>query len=436
MTISMNGAFGQRGQSDEKADILRSSIINAADNLQIQGKTYYISYRGNDGNTGDSEDNAWQTVSAYIAHIGQLKPGDAVLFERGGIYRGSFPLKSGVTYGAFGSGPKPCIYGCPKNYADQSLWVYTGTENVWACTEHLVYDIGVIVFDHGKAVGLKKLNGRAELKENYQFYHDLPSGRVYLYFNKGNPGAVFQDIELCPRQHVLNGGTATDITIDNLCIKYGGAHGISFCDTRNVRITNCEVGWIGGSLQFEHVRFGNGIEFWNSCENVTIENCWVYQCYDAGITHQGDPGSTESKVTFRGNLIEYCCYAIELFLIKSQGLMKDILYEDNILRFSGYGWGEQRPDPIAVSLINGWGYYHPAENFVIQNNILDSSTRNLIYMGYKGDLNIQFTGNTYYQKGDLIARWKDEDLKAHSQIEMENQIAKIEANPRHVEYID
>jgi hypothetical protein len=426
----------QKGGADEKANALRRAIINTTDNLEIQGKEYYISYRGSDDNSGDSKEKAWKTVVGYINHINQLRPGDAVLFERGGVYRGSFPLVSGVSYGAFGTGPKPHIYGSPNNFADESLWDDTGTENLWVCTEPLLYDIGVIIFNHGKAVGLKRLEGRASLKSNYQFYHDLPSGRVYLYLDEGNPGALFDDIELCPRQHVLIGGRATDITIDNLCIKYGGAHGINFCDTKDVRITNCEVGWIGGSLQHERVRFGNGIEFWNSCENVLIENCWVYQCYDAGITHQGDPGSIHSKVIFRGNLIEYCTYAIELFLIKSQGHMKDILYEENILRFSGYGWGTQRPDPDAESLLNGWGYYHPAENFIIQNNIFDLSTRNLIYMHHKGTFNIRFKGNTYYQKGNQVAKWNDGNLNAYSQIELEEQIEKIEASPNHIKFIE
>lgn len=49
---------------------------------------------------------------------GRLKSGDAVFFERGGLWRGYLDCAEGVTYSAYGQGEKPRIYGSPENGAD------------------------------------------------------------------------------------------------------------------------------------------------------------------------------------------------------------------------------------------------------------------------------------------------------------------------------
>ena len=58
-----------------------------------------------------------------------------------------------------------------------------------------------------------------------------------------------------------------------------------------------------------------------ACEDFTVDHCYVYQIYDAGLTHQfkGDNGSPVPmvNVTYTDNLIEYCTYSIEYFLDES-----------------------------------------------------------------------------------------------------------------------
>jgi hypothetical protein len=56
----------------------------------------------------------------------------------------------------------------------------------------------------------------------------------------------------------------------------------------------------------ETVRYGNGFEVVDGCCDILVENNWVYQCYDAGITHQSSfqPGCVQENIVFRGNLIE------------------------------------------------------------------------------------------------------------------------------------
>lgn len=440
----------QSGGADKESDKKRETIMNAKDELELgEGTVYYISaFSGDDYNSGTSPEEAWCTLTAYSNIRRSLKPGDSVLFERGGVYRGNMILASGVTYGAYGTGPKPAIYGSEenysgKNYINEDYWVKTDFENVWKCSEYVSEDLGTIVFDHGRAVGKRIFSQVKHLEENFEFYHDSDTGEVYLYLEQ-DPSETFYDIEFCARGNVLHGrANVSDVVIDNLSIKYGGAHGIAFDNgASNITITNCELGWLGGSLQNKSVRFGNGIEFWNNCSDILVEDNWVYQIYDAGITHQGDDigGYVQSDITYRGNLVEYCSYGFEYFTGNPEkDLWKNILYEDNIIRFSGHGWGVVRPSAWTVSLICAWGHTEPfkAENFVIRNNIFDISDNYLIVQHYEEDMPVEFTGNTYYQKAGVVAYWKNRtELTATNQETLEEAISNIDSDPKLVKFLE
>ncbi len=79
--------------------------------------TYYISATGNDGNSGTSTAQAWRTLERLDQVQYSLQPGDQVLLERGGTYRGILPINSSgtssapLTFGAYGTGAKPVIAG-------------------------------------------------------------------------------------------------------------------------------------------------------------------------------------------------------------------------------------------------------------------------------------------------------------------------------------
>lgn len=442
----------QTGGADEEANVLREAIMNAKDDIQTEGSNvYYISSaNGDDKNDGTTPDKAWASLAAYTKNKWNFKEGDIVLFERGGVYRGdNISLVSGVTYGAYGSGAKPAIYGSKQNYTGEDTWSETDKENVWVCNEYVVSDAGVIVFNHGQAVGIKRLSvaddletNLAELKANFEFYHDLDNAKLYLYLDR-DPSETFYDIEICEKSNIFKGSSKTNnVTIDNLAIKYGGGHAIRFDpDASNIKITNCEIGFIGGSLQQGTIRYGNAIEFWNGCSDVTVENNWIYQIYDAAFTHQGGDvgGYVQENITFRSNLVEYCCFSLEFWAGNPEkDLLKNILYEDNMIRFTGYGWGMVRPDPFAVGAINTWGHTDnwKAENFVIKNNIFDMSTRSLIVSWYEEPLDITFTGNSYYLKEGNVAIWSEQELlTAPDQKTMEASVRRFDENPKEVQLI-
>lgn len=442
----------QTGCADEEAKLLREEIMNHTDELDTKGKKvwYISSANGNDKNDGTSPEQAWATLNAYSKNKWNIKNGDIVLFERGGIYRGdNIGLISGVSYGAYGEGAKPAIYGSKDNYSGKDAWKSTNYENVWVCDDYVVSDVGVIVFNHGQAVGVKRLpvegdleTNLKELKNNFEFYYDVDNAQLYLYMDC-NPGETFYDIEICEKGNILKGNSGSEnIVIENLTIKYGGGHAIRFDDdAKNITIRNCEIGFVGGSLQDSETRYGNGIEFWNGCSDILVENNWIYQIYDAGITHQGGDigGFTQENITLKENLLEYCSYTIEFYVGNSEtDVMKNILYTDNILRFIGYGWGVVRPNPLHVSAINAWGHQGTwkVENFVIQDNIFDMSRHSLIVQYHDEGLDILYTGNSYYLKEGDVAMWEaGKLLKATDQVTMEESIAVIDKNPKTVKFI-
>ena len=405
--------------SDAESNQLRNTILASEDTISVSGTTWYISNDGDDSNAGNSPEASWKTVSAVIKHADKIKAGDAVLFKRGDIFRGNLETVSNISYGAYDEGDKPCIYGSKFNYADET-WVSTQTKNVYALRVDITTDIGMIILNHGEAYGYKMLNGVSECNSDYEFYHDINSGIIYMYCSKGRPSQVFYDIELLYNKsgvHVANG--AENVYIENLSIKYTGGHGISVgMPVSNVTIKYCEVGWIGGSIhRDDNTRYGNGIQFYGQTTNAVVDHCWVYQCYDAGLTHQytgapdGNPEMTAENITYTNNLVEFCTYSLEYFWNwKVNGVptenanvyMKDILVEDNVMRFAGYGLGKTRPDPVNMGHVVTSLSYNSNENFVIKNNIFDMSTLRLFNVSTYEEANPLFTGNQYIQNADKL----------------------------------
>lgn len=97
--------------------------------------TYYVSPTGNDASAGTSTTAPWRTIDRVNQLGNGLNPGDQVLFQRGGVYRGKLTISdSGVSgnpmvVGAYGTGADPVITG---SVAVTGWTVYSG--NIWQAT--------------------------------------------------------------------------------------------------------------------------------------------------------------------------------------------------------------------------------------------------------------------------------------------------------------
>lgn len=428
---------------DRAAQKLRNEILSSVSDYSVTGLTYYVSSEGNDANDGLSPEQAFKSLDKVNSM--PFNAGDAVLFRRGDIWRGQIRPRSGVSYSAWGKGEKPAIYGSPWNGAKEGEWLPTDAPNVYVYSRTTNDDIGTIVFDDGaagcayKVIKMRIPTGDtfhmedgtvfedyADLSRDLDLYHDSKgSGKIYLCSLKGNPSGRFSSMEFLVKKHCFRLHNCKDVHIDNFRIRYTGSHGIGSTEVHGLRVTNCEIGWIGGSIQIEAeasgtktthpTRYGNAVEIWGECSDYTIDHCWVYQIYDAGLTFQWrvrDKVTMMRNIRFSDNLVEDCVYGIEYFLTPSKdgkgrgSAIENVEFCGNILRRSGYGWGSQRPDKHTPAAIKAWGgtdeEKNMSRNFRIHDNIIDRGTPRLLDIkAGKPEYLPSCNGNVYLQEKGL-----------------------------------
>lgn len=363
------------GKYDKDAKKLRDEILNSKNTeeiYKITGTKYYISPGGDDNNDGKSPKTALRTIDA-LGNI-DLEKGDAVLFERNSIFRLVQPLaaSSGIIYGSYGEGEKPKLYASAMNFA-QVEWKPSNRKNIWKT--NYVYDSACsMVFNHGKEIGYLKTSVR-NLTANTHFFQDEAGAVIYLYCDKGNPSKVYESIEISPDMDIINIPSYTsDITIDNLCLKYSGKIAIdAVYNNNNITVSNCEIGFTGGTNNGT-VRYGNAIQAWTNSSNFVVRKNYIYQTFDTAITWQGqdtDDGRNieYANCLFEGNLLEYNNADFEFWHTK--GTVKNFIIQNNICRFTSLGWGTRADD----------GGYRGIEGFIF------ALTNNMIYKGKISVLN-------------------------------------------------
>lgn len=455
---------------DVISEQMKKDVLNQPDSLDLNGKKrYYISEKnGNDANDGLTPETPFKTI-AGLSKVTFIRNA-AILFERGGIYRGTIQFTPYTYYGAYGdpSLPKPLLMQSRRNFADPSLWVETEYPNVYKCTE-LFHNVGVVGFDHdlfdysekcydelyGEIEGLdmEGFKGVEDLNKDLQFYNELPEGvtdtdlrtanaygPLYIYSEKGNPGERFESIEVGERFAIFRGDPTGNI-IENLAMKFTGAHAVETSKMRGLTARGCVFSWVGGSMLSMNkgvglpYRYGNAIEG-QICEDFICENNWAYQIYDTGLTHQRSecPGTIiQDNIRYTNNLVEYCHWGIEFYNNPAGKKPSDITLTKNhyiaynVVRYTGYGWGS-----IVSNRSDSCQAYHGSscgktENLVTEYNIFDRSAGFLLNVvpGFNINENcniyIQHLGNTLgnlngnYHKCDenmaeyIVNEWKDEN---------------------------
>ncbi len=339
----MKTNFNHKGFFDKEATIMRERILNTPNTekiYEIKGTKYYISNNGCDCNDGLSPEKPIKSIDA-IENL-PLKDGDAVLFERGSTFRFTHQINTvnGVTYGSYGDGEKPNLYGSWRNYA-KGIWRQTSNPNIWetnCCNEK----IGGIIFDDGEYVGVYKWK-LEDLTENEHFYFNKYYRKLYLYCDRGNPSDIFSSIEVPSDVMAFSmADDEHDNIFDNLCFKYFFFPTYGYGKNYGITVTNCVCGWCGG-CEGGPVRLGNGFSTWNGGSDFIIENCWIYQTFDSGVTWQGGclrHGITfdYQNISFSHNLFEYNNCDIEFFDGKNTTL-QNFKMEGNLMRFTSMGWG-------------------------------------------------------------------------------------------------
>ena len=441
-------------EEDEKllaaAEAIKQEILSNTDSLKCEKTAYYVSNNGDDANDGLTPQTAWATLNKVNG--ANLKRGDGVYFERGGLWRGQLWAQEGVIYSAYGEGEKPKIYASPENGADPTKWsLLEGTNNIWVYYMDM-RDCGALVFDNDESFAVKVapryVNGylstvnkgepfdvRTELSEDLMFFSEADSvlyngvpfsyevmdwcdrneypdvvGTLYLRCDKGNPGEVFNSIEFMVRDNIVI--PECDTVFNNLCLKYTGFHGIYGYSGFDVSF--CEIGWIGGSPQFYDengipVCAGNAVECGGNYDHFSVTDCYIYQCYDAGVSHQlPSESALMQNITYARNVITHTDAAVEVFYYPETCKAENILIADNYFLYSGYGWfmGILGKDNYWGAAYQGHNYPNVSENFRMENNVFYLSTGPLISTAAAKENRPVLNGNTYVQHpGGILAQW-------------------------------
>ncbi|MBQ8897407.1 MAG: hypothetical protein IJY86_02910 [Clostridia bacterium] len=414
MTNVQNCTEEQLAQWRQKTDDRIAEIVHSPNTeFPDATETYYVSADGCDSADGRSPQTPWRTLDKV--NSAHLSPGSVIRFHRGDIWRGQIQAREGVTYTAYGSGEKPRLYGSPEDGADPDKWFATEKENIWRYSGWKE-DVGTLVFNHGEAHGIKCIFRREadgstwnnttgepfstwrDLTTDLHFWHDLTDGNIYLY-SPENPGSRFSSIEFSVRRHGFT-TTGPNVKIDNFCVCYVGSHGVGTGTTQGLTVQNCVFRWIGGSIQSEGIfgrnygtRYGNAVEIYGGCNGYTVRNCWFFQIYDAAVTQQfniGDceraPGAdfSQKNILYSGNVMEYCNYSIEYFLIAvpkdNPSHIENFVIEDNFMWYAGRGFCTQRPDKAGSAHIKSWNTDNPTVNYLIRNNLMVDSFNMLVHI--------------------------------------------------------
>lgn len=386
--------------ADEQAESLRRKIRELPDTLNKRRNCIYISSEGTPDSDGKTPDSAWDSLETLEKNRNLLKPGDTVLFRRGDCFRGNITAVSGVSYGAYGEGEKPKIYGSLREHINDG-W-FESSEGIWTLEAKFPADVGNIVFDGGIAVGVKKTHIE-EVVNAFDFWCDHRDGnRIYIKLDSA-PAKQFKSIEIAYNLWLFRLDGCRNVQVENLAFSYTGGHGIRASEVENVTVTGCEFSFIGGSFLSGYkngdVRYGNAVEFMRGCKNSTVKNCSAFQIYDSGITHQGYGNYRAENITFEENLLEYCGMGSIEYWLGQDSKCVNVTYRNNIMRFSGYGFGGiQRPDKYMTAHIQSNGAcINDSENFVIENNIFALSTYDLINAQSKSHTPPILKNNIYIQ---------------------------------------
>jgi len=315
--------------------------------------TYYI-----DLNHGSLTADGLTPENARLTYTDlELKPGDTVLFKRGGFIRDCLYRIAGapgapITYGAYGDGENPVFCGS-VDVSDPALWVEV-RPHVWQLQKELENEVCNFIYDDGRIGATLRweeayLAAQGDWYDSSMGYRERSVGteneqKVFLW-SDGNPGEVYSHIECAIWGKRWMSANKDWTVTEDLCFWGSGVHGMAG-GADNVVIRRCSFCFIGGAVWNKQlrIRFGNAIEFWDHGENILIEDCYFNNIYDSAITHQGSGKCLPAKnLVMRGNLfINYGMGAYE----GRDRMSIDSCFNDNICIGAGggfSGFGDTKP---------------------------------------------------------------------------------------------
>ena len=379
-------------------------------------KTWYIdSLNGTDQNTGTCESSPLQSIP-----FEQICPGDTVLLKCGSIFHHSLISPSGepdtpIRWSSYGEGERPVLCGS-VSAGKESDWEKAG-ENIWKWTCPVHDEMGNIIYNGGESYGTLRWS-LEELSETGDFFFthygmeghipEQETPELFIYAPE-NPGLYYDEIEIALFGARRMVSAEHDVIFENLIFKNGGVHGFAADNAQRIQIKNCHFENIGGCAWSapRHIRFGNGIEFWQGVKDVLIDGCSFHQIYDSCYTHQGSGVyPTPENLIFCNCTCEY--YGMAAYEVR-EILGINSVFENNVCKYAGVGFAMQGegmprqseiwPQPMGHHIFL-WRVDECAEKegLIIRNNHFESAPVGSVeysIISAKVQEHVHYSGNTY-----------------------------------------
>lgn len=340
------------GSEDDKlADALWNQQVEngvyslTGEELDNGNVTYFVSSsEGDDRNTGLDINHPKKSLE-YFSDFSKvnvlLKCGDTFDVPK------EMQIGSNCVYAAYGKGQRPVLNYYRK--LDVTFEKDDRFDNFWVadlaglniCNGSATKDncnIGQLIIDG--EINLKRCvwpsddpfdpNRVVKNKDN-AWAVDWVDSKLYMY-SEENPNT--QEIFFAPATNALTLNGSKNVVIKGLEIKGAGRHAINMTNTENILISCCYLDHIGGSvLRQAGVRYGNGVQVWNSGKKITVENNYLSWIFDTCFTHQGsDTESVVEHLHVNNNIGAHFFWGIEVW---GDGYsdygFTDVVYSENIL---------------------------------------------------------------------------------------------------------
>jgi len=367
-----------------------------------------------DGRTQTTATVAWNAVAAWTAGTWYSSPDIASIVSEITSLAG-WSSGNNMAFMVYENGSGAGAYRLPYGYSGgvatnaqpQLVITYTSSGTVWVTTATISLDVGNLIFNSEASVGFKK-SIIGDVNTQGYFYYNATTDLLYMY-SASNPGTYYTTIEAALKRY----GVAiahSDITVQNLDIRYQGSHGIQVNGASstidNIIIQDNYLAYIGGSYLTGTTRYGNGIEFWDATTDSIIRRNLIDNIYDAAITTQGTTaGKAKSNESFYNNIVSNSEYGFEFVHLGAGSTTNGLYVYNNVFYNNGGGWGyAQRSDQNGTGLKLADNVNAGQSNLFFKNNIVHTSVDRHIFSEDPGnDLSAwEFDYNSYYPDGATL----------------------------------
>jgi photosystem II stability/assembly factor-like uncharacterized protein len=303
--------------------------------------TIYVSNSGDDSNSGTDILSPIKTITKLNTF--SLYPGTNVLFNRGDLWRSpedayitvySGNSTANVTYGSYGTGNKPRIYGS-INASSTANWSNTtsGNPNIWNATRSFnPNEVSNIVYNESFAKN--RSDTFAQLDTQGEFFYNATSLNFLYVYSVGNPASVYSSINVVLQNITILLTTKQYVIVKDLDLRYSGKEVIGGLAIKNTIVQNNTIQWGGGKYVTgtSGLRMGDCVSFELEGNNNIIRNNDVSNCADSCLTTQaytsaGIRNITNATISY--NSVSNCPYGIVIFSSNESNHFRNVSVDHN-----------------------------------------------------------------------------------------------------------